>query len=90
MSGTAPYALYVLQCADGTFYAGITTDVVRRVAEHNSSAKGAKYTRTRRPVRLVYSEAHPSRSAALVAEAAFRQLSRAEKLARIGRPISGS
>lgn len=82
--------LYVLECADGTFYAGITTDIARRVAEHNSSAKGAKYTRTRRPVRLVYSETHPTRSAALVAEAAFKQLSRTEKLTRISRATSGS
>lgn len=77
------YTLYVLMCADHTLYAGITTDVERRVAEHNTSKRGAKYTRSRRPVRLVYHQTFATRSEALSAEAAFKALSRAEKLARI-------
>lgn len=78
------YVLYVLACADGTLYAGITTDVARRVTEHNGSSLGAKYTRARRPVRLVYQRRYATRSAALVAEAAFKKLSRAHKLRQIG------
>jgi putative endonuclease len=58
------YYVYMLECADGTLYTGITTDLERRVEEHNSSDKGAKYTRMRRPVRLVYSETHEDRSSA--------------------------
>jgi putative endonuclease len=58
------YYVYMLECADGTLYTGITTDLARRVEEHNSSDKGAKYTRARRPVKLVYSETHQDRSQA--------------------------
>ncbi|MBI4023097.1 GIY-YIG nuclease family protein [Candidatus Berkelbacteria bacterium] len=77
------YTLYVLECADGTLYTGITTDAQRRVAEHNSSRRGARYTRSRRPVVLVHSQSFATRSDALVAEAALRKLSRSKKLARI-------
>lgn len=56
--------VYIVQCVDGSLYTGITTDLARRVAEHNSSRKGAKYTRARRPVELVYSETAASRSEA--------------------------
>ena len=48
------YFVYILECADGTLYAGITTNIERRVKEHNEDARGAKYTRMRRPVELVY------------------------------------
>jgi putative endonuclease len=58
------YYVYILECADGTLYTGITTDLQRRVKEHNSSDKGAKYTRARRPVRLLYSEEYEDRSSA--------------------------
>lgn len=73
--------VYLLKCADGTLYAGITTDPTRREAEHNGLGRvaGAKYTKARRPVQLVYQETVPSRSAALQREAAIRQLSRREK-----------
>mgnify|MGYP001615885817 FL=1 len=71
--------LYILECADGTLYAGVAVDVARRVDEHNASARGAKYTRGRRPVRLVYARAFRSRSAALRAEYRVKQLSRDEK-----------
>lgn len=73
--------VYMLSCNDGTLYTGVTTDLPRRVAEHNEGARGAKYTRTRRPVSLVYSERHPSRSAACAREAQVKRLSRTEKLA---------
>jgi putative endonuclease len=74
------YQLYLLQCADKTFYTGITVDLARRVKEHNESKKGAKYTRARRPVRLVYSQRFKDRSAASKAEYALKQLSHQEKL----------
>ena len=70
--------LYMLRCADGTLYTGITTDVERRLAEHNSG-KGAKYTRSRRPVEVVYREPCPDQSAALRREIAVKRLSRAHK-----------
>ena len=71
--------VYILQCADGTLYTGWTTDLERRLRAHNS-AQGARYTRGRRPVRLVYWEEQPGRSAAQRREAAIRRLSRADKL----------
>lgn len=73
--------VYVLQCADGSLYTGITTDIERRVSEHNEGAKGARYTRARRPVRLRESWMLPDRSTASRAEAAFKRLSRADKIA---------
>lgn len=74
--------MYVLQCADDTLYAGYTTDVERRLAEHNGETKkpGAKYTKTRRPVTLVFQKGFKTRSEAMSFEAKFKQLSRAEKL----------
>ncbi len=74
------YYLYILQCSDKTLYTGITTDVKRRIKEHNSSSLGAKYTRGRRPVRLVYSKKCKTRSSAAKAEASLKKLSRAEKM----------
>jgi putative endonuclease len=74
------YTLYIVYCADGTLYTGIATDVERRVSQHNGAkGKGARYTAARRPVRLVYSAPYPTRSAALIAEARIKRLSRAEK-----------
>lgn len=73
------YTLYILECADGTLYTGITTDVRRRVVEHNTSALGAKYTRGRRPVRLVYAEKFRDRSLASHEEARIKTLSRSAK-----------
>lgn len=72
--------VYMLRCADGSLYTGIATDVARRLNEHNGSKKAARYTRSRQPVVLVYTEAAESRSAALVREAALKKLSRREKL----------
>ncbi len=79
--------LYVLQCDDGTYYTGITTDVTRRVEMHNR-ATAAKYTRGRRPVRLVYEEVVGSRSEALKKEAAFKKHARVMKIALMRKPES--
>lgn len=76
--------VYILQCADVSLYTGITTDLKRRVGEHNANdKKGARYTRARRPVVLVYSEQVENRAFAAQREYAIRQLSRAQKLALI-------
>ncbi|MGY3766695.1 GIY-YIG nuclease family protein [Vagococcus vulneris] len=71
---------YVLNCADNTFYAGYTTNIERRLVEHNSG-KGAKYTRLakRRPVKLIHLEKFSSKSLAMKAEYAFKQLTRKNK-----------
>lgn len=74
--------VYLLRCADNTLYTGCTTDPQRRLAQHNSG-RGAKYTRSRRPVTLVYVEQAVNRSQALRREAALKRLSRKEKLALI-------
>jgi putative endonuclease len=74
------YHLYILKCADKSLYTGITTDLKRRVGEHNSSKLGARYTKSRRPVRLVYSKKFKNRSSASIAEAKIKKLSRSEKL----------
>ena len=74
------YWLYILRCADGTYYTGITTDVARRVSEHDGvSGKGAKYTATRRPVELVYEDSFSSRSDALKEELRIKRLTRSQK-----------
>ncbi len=74
------YHLYILTCSDGTLYTGIATDLARRVEEHNTSDLGAKYTRTRRPVRLSWSEEFADRAEASRAEYKVKQLSRHGKL----------
>lgn len=74
------YYLYIIKCADDSLYTGITTDLKRRMAEHNNSAKGAKYTSTRRPITLVYSKTCKNRSIASREEGAIKKLSRKEKL----------
>lgn len=79
------YYLYILQCADKTFYTGITVDVERRVREHNTSHLGAKYTRTRRPVQLVFSKKCRDRSSAAAEEYRIKKLSRTEKMKLIKR-----
>lgn len=74
------YCLYILECADKTLYTGIAIDVLKRVEEHNASSRGAKYTRARRPVKLVYSRRFRTRSRACIEEARIKKLSRTEKL----------
>jgi putative endonuclease len=73
---------YLLQCADGTLYTGISNDLERRLAAHNSG-KASKYTRGRLPVALLYSEPHPDRAAASRREVEIKRLPRAGKLALI-------
>lgn len=74
-----PYFVYILECADGTFYTGSTTDIVRRIREHNDSKKGACYTKTRRPVVLKYTEKCKTRSDALKREIEIKSLERKKK-----------
>lgn len=77
------YQVYILKCADKTLYTGITTDLKRRVGEHNGakeSSLGARYTRARRPVHLVYSKKFKNRSEASKAESRIKKLKRADKL----------
>jgi predicted GIY-YIG superfamily endonuclease len=73
---------YILRCADDSLYTGITKDVNRRCQQHNDGT-ASRYTRSRRPTKLVYQEVHPSRSRALKREAAIKALSRREKKALI-------
>lgn len=75
--------VYVVRCSDGSLYTGITTDIERRLTEHNESPKGARYTRARRPVTLAGAWEFESRSEAARGEAAFKRLTRAEKLVRL-------
>jgi putative endonuclease len=78
--------VYLLRCADNTLYTGVATDVERRLREHNGELKGgARYTRPRRPVEIVWREACESRSAAQIREAEIKKLSRVEKLSLIGK-----
>ena len=77
-----PYYLYILRCGDGTLYTGVTTDVDKRLAAHHSG-KGAKYTRGRGPLTVVYREECADKSAALKRELAVKALTREEKLALI-------
>ncbi len=74
------YYVYILECSDKSLYTGITTDVGRRVEEHNQGKAGAKYTSSRRPVKLVYCKKFKNRSLALKKEAEIKKLKRQEKL----------
>jgi putative endonuclease len=74
-----PSYCYILECADGTFYTGWTTDPERRVKEHNAGY-GARYTRARRPVKLAYVEAQPDRVTAMKRERAIKDMARSRKL----------
>ena len=77
------WTVYILRCGDGSLYTGATCDLPRRLRA-NQSGKGAKYTRSRPPVELVYREKAPDKSAALRREAAIKRLDRRKKLALIG------
>lgn len=72
--------VYIVECCDGTLYTGYTTDIERRVGEHNAG-NGAKYTRGRTPVKLQHSETFDTKSDALAREYAIKQLPRSEKSA---------
>ena len=73
------YFVYILKCIDASLYTGITTDVERRLKEHKKGT-GGNYTRSRKPVKILYTERFPDRSSASKREAAIKRLSRAEKL----------
>jgi putative endonuclease len=78
------WTVYIVRCADATFYTGITNGLDKRLKAHDAGT-GAKYTKSRGPVELVYSEISPDRSAASKREYAIKQLTRAEKLELISR-----
>jgi putative endonuclease len=73
------WKVYIVECSDGSYYTGITTDTKRRILEHNYSFKSAKYTRSRRPVRLVYEETVDNRSIASKREYAIKQMKKKDK-----------
>ena len=85
MAKPSHWRVYILECADKTLYTGITTDLDRRLTEHNDGKLGAKYTRPRRPVKMVYSEPADSRSVASKREHQIKLMSQQQKLALIGR-----
>ncbi len=74
------YFIYMLLCNDETIYTGITNDIARRVLDHNTSLRAAKYTRSRRPVHLVYTEEVRTKGEALKREAVLKKMTRDQKL----------
>lgn len=74
------YYVYIIHCADSTLYTGITTDLDRRIGEHNGDTKWAKYTKMRQPVSLVYQETQPDRSSASKREYEIKHMTRIQKL----------
>lgn len=82
VKGLTKYFTYMVRCADDTLYTGFTTDLEQRIATHNAG-KGAKYTKPRLPVELVYYEEWATKSEAMKREAAIKKLSREEKLSLI-------
>lgn len=85
MKGDNLWYVYIVHCRDGTLYTGIAKNLERRLGEHNSDWGGAKYTRSRRPVELIYSEPASSRSAAAKREYQIKKMSPAQKRAIAGR-----
>ncbi len=75
-----PYFVYILKCSDQTLYTGITNDLPKRIQAHNTSQTGAKYTKSRRPVTLQYSEICQTKSQALKREIEIKKLTRVQKL----------
>ncbi len=71
---------YIVECADGTLYTGWTTNVQKRVKAHNEEKSGAKYTKAKRPVKLVYYEGYETKEEAMRREYAIKQLNRKQKL----------
>jgi len=74
------WKVYILKCSDDTLYTGVTNDINRRLKEHSTSSLGAKYTRSRRPVELVYFESCDDKVRAMQREYAIKQFTRKEKL----------
>jgi len=81
--------VYILKCSDDTLYTGITTEIARRVEEHNSSPLGARYTRSRRPVQLVYSSEFETRAEAAAQEYRIKKMSREQKTRMVEGQHSG-
>ena len=77
------YSVYIVRCADDTYYTGIAADVARRIIEHGSSPRGAKYLKGRGPLQLVYAETVGNRSSALQIEYRIKQMKRSDKEALI-------
>ena len=82
VSKTHPWFIYILECQDGSFYTGITTDIERRLKMHNDG-KGARFTRSRRPVKVIYQESLSTRAQALIREYKIKALSRIKKQALV-------
>ena len=78
------YFTYLLECADGTLYCGCTHDLTKRLTEHNNSKRGARYTKMRRPVKLVYVQEFDSKNDALGYERVIKKMSRKQKLHLVG------
>ena len=74
------YYVYILECVDKTLYTGITTDFKRRITEHNESELGARYTSSRRPVKMVYSKKFKNRAEASAEEFRIKKLNKSKKL----------
>ena len=88
MEITNDHTFYVLECVDGSYYAGYTNDLNNRVGVHNSG-KGAKYTRAKRPVSCIYQEVHETKQLAMKAEYAFKQLTKIKKIEYITKGLRG-
>lgn len=82
------YFVYILECSDKTLYTGITKDVNKRLEEHNSNEKGAKYTKARRPVKLLYEESSLNRSTASKREYEIKKFTKLQKLQLIKKDTS--
>ncbi|WP_313894772.1 GIY-YIG nuclease family protein [Psychrobacillus sp.] len=80
------HTFYVLECSDGSYYAGYTNDLERRISVHNEG-KGAKYTRARGPVTCIFNEIYETKQLAMQAEYAFKQLTRKQKINYMGGQI---
>ena len=81
------HTFYVLECGDGSFYAGYTNDLRKRIIVHNEG-KGAKYTRARLPVTCIHSEVYKTQTEAMQAEYAFKQLTRKQKIHYMGKRVN--
>ncbi len=79
--------VYMVRCNDGTLYTGITNDLEKRIKAHNSGKDGARYTRSRRPVKLVYSKEAGSKSTAAKLEYKIKKMTRAKKMKRINSEV---
>lgn len=90
MDNPTPWYVYMLHCRDGTLYTGVTTDLQRRLQEHNRGGQGARYTRARRPVTLAYHEMTASRATACRRERELKQLTRGQKQRLISSRTSDS